>query len=83
MAYFSNGSEGEIFDNQCAECLHQDEETMCPIAFVQTHFNYDQLSDGQEKLREAVTMLVDEKGNCRMKPLIDKYLPDPRQQKMF
>ena len=83
MAYFPNGSAGDHLDSQCDQCLHQEPEIGCPIAFVQTNFNYEQLSDGQEKLREAITMLVDDKGNCRMKPLIEKYLPDPRQTKMF
>jgi hypothetical protein len=63
MAYFSNGSAGEIFDNQCDECpLGQGP---CPIASVQLMYNYDQLSDGQEKLREAMTILVDDEGICQ------------------
>lgn len=81
MAYFPNGSAGEIFDNQCAGCLHNDPEVGCPIAFIQTHYNYDQLNEGNKQLREAINFLVDEKGQCEMKPLIDKYLPDHRQER--
>ena len=71
MAYFSNGSEGSYFDNQCDECIHEDPEAGCPIALVQMYFNYDQCSEG--KLREAMTMLVGEDGKCKMKPLIEKF----------
>lgn len=70
MAYFSNGSEGEILDSQCAECLHADPDVGCPIFLIQMNFNYDQLSKGQEKLKEAMEILIDKNGICQMKPLI-------------
>lgn len=63
MAYFPNGSSGEIFDRQCADCPLG--EGPCPTAAIQMLYNYDQVSDGQEKLREAMTILVDDKGICQ------------------
>ena len=74
MAYFSNGTEGENLDAQCSECLHGSDDLtiLCPIAAVQMDFNYVQCRDGNEALMEAMNLLVDEKGNCKMKPLIDQ-----------
>ncbi len=70
MAYFPNGSSSMAFDVTCLECIHEDQEVGCPVWRVQTSFNYDQTDN--EKLREALTMLVNEKGKCQMKPYIDK-----------
>jgi len=69
MAYFSNGTEGVRLDSQCSECLVPD-DAPCPILLAQTHFNYDQCDI--PKLRECLTVLVDENGICRMKSILDK-----------
>ena len=82
MAYFPNGTAGDILDQQCAKCLHHNPDIGCPISFVQTHYNYDQCDDGLEKMQELLNILVNEKGICQMKPLIEKYLPDSRQATM-
>ena len=34
------------------------------------------MNKGQDKLRESLNLLVDEKGNCQMKLLLDKITPD-------
>ncbi len=60
MAYFANGSEGEILEEQCARCPYG--ERPCPIIHVQMMYNYDQVKPGNEKLREAMDRLVDERG---------------------
>jgi len=65
MAYFPNGSAGEVLDNQCAECPLGDGP--CPVLLVQMMYNYDQLAVGQEKLREAMTILVDNGGICQVR----------------
>lgn len=39
MAYFSNGSEGMCFDEQCSRCKYG--QMPCPIALVQYKYNYD------------------------------------------
>lgn len=73
MAYFSNGTEGEALDEQCWECLHsEDDLTLCPIMAIQMEFNYKQCDEKNKDLRAAMNMLVDDKGSCLMKPLIDK-----------
>jgi hypothetical protein len=71
MAYFSNGTEGMILDDQCAECIHADEDGCCPVFFVQMEFNYSQLNGGNEDLKKAMEMLIDKKGNCNVKKAID------------
>lgn len=68
MAYFSNATEGEYLDAQCARCQLADKA--CPIVLVQARFNYDQLRKGNEKLQEAMEILIDKGGNCQMFPLI-------------
>jgi hypothetical protein len=63
MAYFSNGTEGDVLDNQCAQCpLGQ---LPCPVALVQLEYNYEQLDDGNAKLREAMNLLINEQGICK------------------
>jgi hypothetical protein len=75
MAYFSNGAEGEYLQRQCDSCPLGDK--CCPVWSVQSLFNYDQMSAGQEKLREALTNLVDEKGDCQLRPLLVVALKKP------
>ncbi len=70
MAYFSNGSEGEILDRQCRLCLGWD--SACPIALVQMLYNYDQVDKGREKLRDAMSLLIDDDGVCQMKKQLDE-----------
>jgi hypothetical protein len=66
MAYFSNGSEGEILEAQCEVCPLG--EQPCPIMAVQLLHNYDQV--GNDKLRAAMNLLVDERGICQLRPLL-------------
>lgn len=64
MAYFSNGSEGTVFDDQCAKCKYG--KHPCPIAFVQMDFNYDQHNDKTGTTRKLLNHLVKEDGTCTM-----------------
>jgi hypothetical protein len=66
MAYFANGAEGGILDNQCEKCLYgMSDDILCPVSAVQTIYNYDQCDN--EKLKEAMDILVDSKGTCKMR----------------
>lgn len=73
MAYFANGTEGMILDEQCSACLIPD-DAPCPILLVQMHYNYDQVVDGglDNDLAKAINMLVNEKGQCQMKLILDE-----------
>lgn len=76
MAYFSNGSEGEILDQQCCDCIVND-DAPCPVLFVQMEFNYDQLKKGNESLQKAMNILIDKKGICQMKKVLDTQSGPP------
>jgi len=73
MAYFANSSEGYILDEQCDECIHKDPEVMCPVSYVQHEFNYSQHNKGNEDLVKALNMLIDEDGQCKMKPFVESF----------
>jgi hypothetical protein len=34
---------------------------------IQMLYNYDQLDDGQDKLKAAMSMLVDDEGDCQVR----------------
>lgn len=74
MVYFSNGTEGEYLDNQCAECLLPG-DAPCPILLMQLNHNYEQFDDEgkKNKVSEVMNTLINEKGDCQMKPLLDKF----------
>jgi hypothetical protein len=73
MAYFANGSEGMYLDIQCHLCPIP-YNAPCPILAVQFNYNYEQFDkDGKKtKLSEAMNMLVNDKGDCQMKPILDE-----------
>jgi formate hydrogenlyase subunit 6/NADH:ubiquinone oxidoreductase subunit I len=77
MAYFSNGSEGDCFDEQCAICKYG--ELPCPIAAIQMEFNYDAVNN------EVATMilyrLVSNKGECSMFKTFQKDFEIPKDEK--
>ena len=73
MAYFPNGTAGLILEQQCMDCIHEDEQSLCPIANAHYQLNYEQCKDGNEKLRQCMAMLVGDDGMCEMKPLIEKF----------
>lgn len=68
MAYFSNGSEGMCFDDQCSDCKYG--EMPCPIALVQQFYNYDAV--GNEVATKILDNLVRQDGTCVMKEMMDK-----------
>jgi hypothetical protein len=80
MAYFPNGTAGEILDAQCADCplgygwndpnqkrLFDVDEVArpCPVAAVQLIYNYDQI--GNDNLRKAMSILIDNSGKCQVR----------------
>lgn len=64
MAYFSNGSEGTVFDDHCARCKYG--KSPCPIAFVQMDANYDQINDTSGTARKILSHLVHDDGSCQV-----------------
>ena len=68
MAYFSNGSEGEVFDRQCDRCKYGDD--CCPIAWVQVDYNYDACNN--KVATEILNSLVKQDGTCAMREMFKK-----------
>lgn len=68
MAYFPNGASAQIFEDQCTLCVMG--EAACPVALVQLYYNYEQLAEGQEKLRAALRSLVTDEGACQVFALL-------------
>ena len=83
MAYFSNGSEGEVFDAQCLKCKYG--EDTCPIAWVQITYNYDACNN--ETATNILDHLVRQDGTCTMyemaKEDLAKPFVDPNQLNLF
>jgi hypothetical protein len=70
MAYFANGTEGSIFDEQCAVCKYGQEP--CPIALAQITYNYDACNN--EVATKVLNTIVDESGVCQMLKVFNKDL---------
>ncbi len=82
MAYFSNGSEGMVFDDQCGSCKYG--QHPCPIALVQMEYNYDQCKDKSGVATKILNTLVKEDGACTMKETFKHdFLIDPSQLNLF
>lgn len=80
MAYFSNGSEGMVFDDQCARCKYGDKP--CPIALVQMTYNYDACNN--EVARKILDTLVKNDGTCTMHETFKHdFFTDPAQLNLF
>ena len=79
MAYFSNGTEGMCFDDECGGCIFGKEP--CPIAFVQFEFNYDACNN--DIATKILNELVKNDGTCVMKKTFSKQLrTDAHQTKL-
>ena len=78
MAYFSNGTEGMVFDDQCARCKFG--KHPCPIAFVQVDANYDQHKDVSGTARKILDHLVKDDGTCTVYEMAKQdFAIDPNQ----
>lgn len=62
MAYFSNGTEGEVFAEQCGRCVYG--MSYCPIHFVQTEYNYQAVNN--EVAIKILEALVKQDGTCNV-----------------
>jgi hypothetical protein len=80
MAYFSNGTEGMVFDDQCGRCKYG--EHPCPIALVQINYNYDAANN--KVASDILNSLVKDDGTCEMYETFKQDLAiDPNQTKSF
>jgi len=83
MAYFSNGSEGMCFAEQCEQCIFGEEP--CPIACVQMNYNYE--ACGNSVATNILNDLVKNDGTCEMFREFTKELEIPisesKQDELF
>jgi hypothetical protein len=80
MAYFSNGSEGMVFDDQCAKCKYGDKP--CPIAAAQILYNYDACNN--PVATKILDTLVKDDGTCAMwTEFKQDFFKDPDQLNLF
>lgn len=82
MTYFSNGSEGMVFDEECNSCKYGTKS--CPIAFLQMEHNYSACNN--EEARKILDGLISNEGKCSMKQEFKEdfeIVEDPNQLKMF
>lgn len=80
MAYFSNGTEGMAFDDQCGRCKYG--QLPCPIAAVQMHYNYDAANN--KVATDILKGLVKDDGTCEMWVTFKQDLAiDPNQLSLF
>lgn len=79
MAYFANGTEGEVFDEQCIRCKYGDR--CCPIAAVQSMYNYDAVNN--LVATEILSNLILDDGTCIMyEQFKTDFAIDPDQLKL-
>jgi hypothetical protein len=82
MAYFSNGSEGSVFDDQCSRCKFG--QSPCPIAYVQMTYNYDQHKDKSGTATNILNDLVENDGTCKIFEMAKSdFEIDPNQMSIF
>ena len=62
MAYFSNGTNSEVFMEQCLRCRFGNDS--CPIHYVQATYNYDAV--GNHTATSILDALVSNNGDCAM-----------------
>lgn len=58
-----------ILEEQCCKCHLGN--TYCPVLAVQLEYNYEQCNKGNEKLAEAMNLLINEDGICAMKMALE------------
>ena len=62
MAYFPNGTSGEVFVEQCGRCRYGGEA--CPVYIVQYEFNYKAVNN--KVASDILARLVKNDGTCMM-----------------
>lgn len=88
MGYFSNGTEGEMYEAKyCRRCLHYETdpdweghpEACCPVWLIHLMFNYEQLKN--KDLETTLSLLIPKdgvyNGQCTMfKEVSDDSTPE-------
>lgn len=87
MGYFSNGTEGMMYEEQyCSECIHGqgndvDDGEACPVWMLHFQHNYDEGNKPDSILHVLIPFKDGRNGECRMfvqRPA-PKYLPNQQE----
>lgn len=62
MGYFSNGTEGDIYEEEyCVKCVHYgDDGCSCPILAIHMTYNYDQHKN--QEIKSILDRLIPREG---------------------
>ncbi len=71
MGYFSNGTEGDIYESEyCRKCVHHDhvpgEDEPCPIWTLHVFYNGDENSEIQDMLNTFIPQKGVHNEKCKM-----------------
>ena len=74
MGYFSNGTEGSMYEEEfCARCIHgQDEERGCPIMGLHLALNYEECNKPQSIFHSLIPRSKDGLSNLQCKMFMSK-----------
>lgn len=74
MAYFPNGTSGEVFDEQCGRCRYG--EGPCPVYGVQIEYNYKACNN--EVASEILGRLIKNDGTCTVFEMAKEWMEKDR-----
>ena len=77
MGYFSNGAEGEMYqDEWCSRCLHDnpDKDIHCPVWGLHLTMNYAECNKPESHLHVLIPRSKDHLGNERCTMFVDRGL---------
>ena len=67
MAYFANGTEGELYEEEhCAHCRHNIEDKMCPVMMLHLVHNYNECNKPDSFLHVLIPVEGSGNGECTM-----------------
>lgn len=67
MGYFSNGTEGEIYQEMyCFKCKHWTDEKGCPVWHIHLSYNYTAGKEAKEIMNELIERKGIENLKCTM-----------------
>lgn len=76
MGYFSNGTEGEMYESQyCDRCIHQDDP--CAVWLLHMLHNYDECNNDKSMLHVLIPRKGIENEQCAMFKIAEDAQPEP------
>jgi len=74
MGYFSNGSEGLMYEDvYCEVCVHQNADHGCPCWSIHLQYNYEECNNKDSILHKMIP--IDEETGMNLKCIFYKGIP--------